>query len=111
MAEKEVGVEDILSLLGEIQEAQSSLIRKLLVDFAEGFNLSEEDAIRQIFPKQIEKLTESTSAVKPKYVNPDNPEQTWAGRGKIPLWMEPWLDKGYKKEEFLISNIENFKKD
>ena len=37
-----------------------------------------------------------------KYCNPDNPRETWAGRGRIPRWMEPALKAGKKKEDFLI---------
>ena len=29
---------------------------------------------------------------KPKYRNPDNPEQTWTGRGKKPSWLKDALD-------------------
>ena len=31
---------------------------------------------------------------KPKYRNPDNPMQTWSGRGKKPGWVQAWLDAG-----------------
>lgn len=40
-----------------------------------------------------------------KYCNPDNPQETWAGRGRIPRWMEPALRAGKKKEEFLIEKV------
>src|ERR1700759_4356134 len=40
-----------------------------------------------------------------KYCNPDNPRQTWAGRGRIPRWMEPALKAGKKKDDFLIEKV------
>lgn len=41
--------------------------------------------------------------VAPKYRNPDNPAETWAGRGQPPRWLAAHLDQGRKLEEFLIS--------
>lgn len=29
-----------------------------------------------------------------KYANPDNPAQTWTGRGRKPNWVIAWLDAG-----------------
>lgn len=28
------------------------------------------------------------------YCNPDNPWQTWSGRGRKPGWVQKWLDAG-----------------
>lgn len=32
--------------------------------------------------------------VAPKYRNPDDPAQTWSGRGKRPRWVQAQLDAG-----------------
>ncbi len=40
--------------------------------------------------------------VAPKYMNPDNPIETWTGRGRQPRWMVAALKKGGKAEKFLI---------
>ena len=40
--------------------------------------------------------------VKPKYVNPADPSQTWSGRGRKPRWMEDALAAGARLEDFLI---------
>lgn len=29
-----------------------------------------------------------------KYRNPDNPQQTWSGRGRKPKWVQDWLAAG-----------------
>ena len=39
----------------------------------------------------------------PKYRNPDNPAETWAGRGLKPRWMTAAMRRGGKLEDFLIS--------
>ncbi len=37
-----------------------------------------------------------------KYMNPDNPGETWTGRGRKPKWLVAKLDKGKKITEFAI---------
>lgn len=41
-------------------------------------------------------------AVLPKYRNPENPGETWAGRGLRPRWLTAALKGGHKLEDFLI---------
>jgi DNA-binding protein H-NS len=42
-------------------------------------------------------------AVAPKYRNPDNPAETWAGRGLTPRWLAAALKTGKKLEDFSIT--------
>jgi DNA-binding protein H-NS len=37
-----------------------------------------------------------------KYVNPENPAETWAGRGLKPCWLAAKLKSGKKLEDFSI---------
>lgn len=46
-------------------------------------------------------VADGRSQVKPKYRSPDG-QHTWSGRGKPPLWMQPLLKAGAKKEDFLV---------
>jgi DNA-binding protein H-NS len=41
--------------------------------------------------------------VAPKYRNPENPSETWAGRGLKPRWLSAALKSGKKQEDFLIA--------
>ena len=43
--------------------------------------------------------------VLPKYQNPDEPSETWSGRGKQPRWLTRALKSGHRIEEFVISNV------
>jgi DNA-binding protein H-NS len=43
------------------------------------------------------------STVAPKYRNPDNPAETWAGRGLKPRWLAAALKAGKKLENFAIA--------
>jgi DNA-binding protein H-NS len=40
--------------------------------------------------------------VPPKYRNPKNRAETWAGRGATPRWLRAMLKSGHKLEEFAI---------
>lgn len=37
-----------------------------------------------------------------KYANPDDPSETWTGRGRKPRWLTAKLQGGAKIEKFLI---------
>ncbi len=39
----------------------------------------------------------------PKYRNPDEPSETWSGRGKQPRWLTTALKTGHTIEEFTIN--------
>jgi DNA-binding protein H-NS len=40
--------------------------------------------------------------VAPKYRNPDNPAETWAGRGLQPRWLAAAIKSGKKREDFAV---------
>ena len=42
--------------------------------------------------------------VAPKYRNPKNRSETWAGRGAMPRWMAAEIKAGKKREDFAIDN-------
>src|SRR5262245_21112266 len=37
-----------------------------------------------------------------KYANPDDPSETWTGRGRKPRWLTAKIQEGAKMEKFLI---------
>ena len=43
--------------------------------------------------------------VLPKFQNPSDPSETWAGRGKQPRWMVLQLKAGKKMNDFLIDRV------
>jgi len=44
-----------------------------------------------------------TGSVAPKYRNPENPAETWAGRGLKPRWLTAAIKGGKKLEDFAIA--------
>jgi len=45
--------------------------------------------------------------VSPKYRNPDQPSETWAGRGRQPRWLIAQLRSGKRIDDFRIKNAGN----
>jgi DNA-binding protein H-NS len=45
-------------------------------------------------------------AVAPKYRNPENPAETWAGRGLRPRWLAAAIKGGKSLEDFAIGGAE-----
>jgi DNA-binding protein H-NS len=43
----------------------------------------------------------------PKYRNPDQPSETWAGRGKQPRWLVAQLRSGKRIDDFKIKKAAN----
>ena len=41
---------------------------------------------------------------RPKYQHPDDPTQTWSGRGKPPRWLQDLIEAGANKDNYLIDN-------
>lgn len=68
----------------------------------------EKDRLDQIL-RRLELQDTSSSGkrsyppVLPKFRNPVQPSETWAGRGKPPRWLSAALKKGKRLEDFKIS--------
>src|SRR5580700_9182451 len=43
------------------------------------------------------------SSIAPKYRNPENAAETWAGRGLKPRWLTAAIKSGRKQDDFLIA--------
>lgn len=37
-----------------------------------------------------------------RYIDPENQNNTWTGRGKKPIWIQDYISKGRQLEEFLV---------
>ena len=64
-----------------------------------------EDRLKQLDP--VERTSETARrrpypTVLPKFRNPDNPSETWAGRGRMPRWLSAHLKSGKRIENFRI---------
>lgn len=61
-------------------------------------------SLDEVYPRRGGKAAKGPrAAVAPKYRNPENPTQTWSGRGKRPIWFSEALKKkGVTAESLLI---------
>src|ERR687887_2761229 len=71
-----------------------------------GLNLSEVINKEGRLDTKKPKSKNADQASLPKYINPDNPDQTWRGRGQKPKWLKEALAKGKTLEEFLTQQPE-----
>jgi DNA-binding protein H-NS len=73
--------------------------------------------LSEVLDKQTNDRKDRQNTKKPessptqKYRNPDNPDQTWSGRGQQPKWVKEALAKGKTLEEFLNQQPETAAKE
>jgi DNA-binding protein H-NS len=100
---EKMSVKDLLALEVEVQAAiaarrisEKTEVKEKLQALAEknGYSMDE------LFGKG--KRGGARGTVAPKYRNPANAAETWTGRGRMPVWMKTLVDKGAKREKFLI---------
>ncbi len=60
------------------------------------------DALIQAGRARTRKAPALRRPVEARYRNPDNPADTWTGRGKPPRWLAAKINAGANKEDFLI---------
>jgi hypothetical protein len=61
--------------------------------------------VNRLVPAHVHHFEQRSSVrgrVPPKYRNPDNPAETWTGRGLPPRWLAAELKRGARMEDFLI---------
>jgi DNA-binding protein H-NS len=67
-----------------------------------------EDRLRQLNRRfSVERTSETARrrpypTVFPKFRNPDNPSETWSGRGRQPRWLTAQIESGKQIEDFRI---------
>jgi DNA-binding protein H-NS len=83
-------------LMVEKQNAERVALRQKLADMAKEHGLTLDEVLG--------KGRKGKGSVAPKYRDPKNPENTWTGRGRMPLWMVAATkgNKAKKKDDFLI---------
>ncbi len=68
------------------------------------YNLTAEDvqAAFMVMQRPRTKGIPKGTRLKPKYRNPSNPNETWAGRGLKPRWLVTLLKRGVKLEDIAV---------
>ncbi len=86
------------------QEEWTTVINEINAKISE-YQIKPSDLIFHDEKKAKGKVEGSRKKLPPLYRNPENPSQTWSGRGKTPNWLaEARKKEGYSEEKYLIKN-------
>ena len=84
--------EQVIQLLDRKLQQEARKLQQRLDELGRKFGGTPDDIPqRRPYPK-----------VKPKFRNPNDPSETWSGRGKQPRWISELLVSGRSLEEFRI---------
>ncbi|HJY91641.1 MAG TPA: H-NS histone family protein [Candidatus Acidoferrum sp.] len=83
--------EQVISTLTDKIAAEKATLEERLYKIDRASNFIRLDRVRRPYPKVL-----------PKYRNPQNPAETWSGRGKQPRWLGAQLRAGKNLNKFLI---------
>jgi DNA-binding protein H-NS len=86
----------------EVTDKKKALERMRDIAAEYGLNLSEVINKEGRLDTKKPKSKNADQASLPKYINPDNPDQTWSGRGQKPKWLKEALATGKTLEQLLI---------
>jgi DNA-binding protein H-NS len=83
--------EEVVDELGRKIAAEKVSLEERLRKLNSIPSLAKMESVRRPYPKVLA-----------KYRNPNNPAETWAGRGKQPRWVRALLRSGKKLDELRI---------
>jgi DNA-binding protein H-NS len=87
--------EEIISILEPKIETEKLKLERRLAELALASKFNGDDRPeRRPYPK-----------VHPKYRNPDQPIETWSGRGKQPRWVSALLQSGRNIEDLRVHRL------
>src|SRR6476646_1493233 len=79
---------EVSEMLGKRLEAKRKLLEERIMQLG------------QKLPEMIGRERRPYPPVLPKFRNPEQPSETWAGRGKKPRWLAKQLGAGRKMDNF-----------
>lgn len=84
----------------ERKSAQMSELKERFEAEAAKYGLTLAQVMKPNTPQS--KPEKKTGTVAPKYRNPNNPDETWTGRGRAPRWLVELEGSGSQREQFKI---------
>ncbi|MCY4459703.1 MAG: H-NS histone family protein [Albidovulum sp.] len=93
--------QDLARQIESYETRKRSEAAKKTAEFAAQFGYS----LEELLETTKSRTSKSPMTVKPKYRNPEDPNVTWSGRGRMPVWMVKKLEEGANAEDFLIKKI------
>jgi DNA-binding protein H-NS len=96
---KSMSVDELWALHFEIKSALANRIGTEKTKLEHQLQQLQLDGISPVISRAVRR---AYPRVLPKYRNPSNPDETWAGRGKQPRWLTAQLKSGKKLDDFRI---------
>ncbi|WP_065324345.1 H-NS family nucleoid-associated regulatory protein [Tritonibacter mobilis] len=102
----QMSMDELLKFQADIEEVMKSKKAEELKSVQEELLLLDHKA-QQLGSSALELLGskggKATKAKAPaKYAHPENPAETWSGRGRYPEWVKDHIENGGDKDDFLI---------
>jgi DNA-binding protein H-NS len=101
--------DDLAALIGLAEQEQAARRERKRADFflsireqAQALGVAAEDVVAALSRTDQRPAPDRRAKVAPKYRNPANPAETWAGRGVKPKWMQALLAQGKSMDDFRI---------
>jgi DNA-binding protein H-NS len=101
--------EEISRVLSVRLTMEKRELEKRLAQLRREKEMRQSEAVDTQSPKDAPRERRKYPRVFPKYRNPNEPSETWSGRGKQPRWLAAALKTGHTIEEFVIGNRESNK--
>ena len=96
----ELSKDDLIKLKTEVERALKTIDTRRKAEAKKAA-----DAAAKQFGFSLDQLVDDSgkgSKGVPRFANPEDPEQTWTGRGRKPNWVIAWLDAGKPLEDLAI---------
>jgi DNA-binding protein H-NS len=98
-----VGLEErIKAALGSNRQRETVVFKAQMDAVMAQFGMSLAD-VAAIYGFKVGRRSRKGVKVPVKYRNPNNPNETWTGRGRQPRWLVALLTMGHRLEEFLVA--------
>jgi DNA-binding protein H-NS len=100
---------DLAALIALVEQELSARRERKRAEFflsireqAQALGVAPEEVVAELNRKDQRPAHDRRAKVAPKYRNPANPSETWAGRGVRPKWMQALLAQGKSMDDFKI---------
>jgi DNA-binding protein H-NS len=102
--------DDLVALLELVEQEQAARRERTREEFfasmrerAQELGVQPEELAAELSRTGVRSVSDRRAKVAPKYRNPADVSETWAGRGVKPKWMQALLAQGRSMEEFKIA--------
>lgn len=100
-----LSIAELEALAVQVQDeitAKKALAKKTLLADLERVAREAGVSLTDLFGAGATQVAKAKKPVAAKYRNPNDPSQTWSGRGRQPVWLAALLAEGKKLEDLTV---------